>query len=279
MKQYILHVLLLLSFSLSLAAQTNRPLTRNPAKPYGSLKAVLVVGIGLDSDDTAMFTLSMNKIALFLNEKGIEVHRFYSSASDWKKINIAAKDAHFFIYAGHGSKDCSLYIEHGGSNQNIMELPLAHNAVVGFLHVCYGAGSSETDLKVLSIEEATKRVNRYADSFLKAGAGCYFANNFCDGGLLFLRMLFAGDNVDSCFENVVSHFNSKVEIKKSYKPDSSLMTGVSSSYNKGIITITSYSKGVKKVRKIPSFKNYDIAYVGNPDFSISDVVNQSADPL
>ena len=272
MKQYILHVLLLLSFSLSISAQTNRPLTRNPTKPYGSLKAVLVVGIGLDSVQTAMFTLSMNKIALFLNEKGIEVHRFYSSASDWKKINIAAKDAHLFIYGGHGNEDSALYIEHGGSNQNIMELPLAHNAVVGFLHVCYGAGSSETDLKELSIEVARNRVNRYADAFLKAGAGCYFANNFEDGALLFLRMFFAGDNVDSCFEKVVSHFNSKVEFKKSYKPGSSLQTGVSSSYNKGIMTITSYSKGVKRVRKIPSFKNFDIAFVGDPDFSINDVV-------
>lgn len=272
MKQYILHVLLLLSFSLSISAQTNRTLTRNPAKPYGSLKAVLVVGIGLDSDDTAMFTLSMNKIALFLNEKGIEVHRFYSSASDWKKINIAAKDAHFFIYAGHGSKDCSLYIEHGGSNQNIMELPLAQNAVVGFLHVCYGAGSSASDVKVLSINEARNRVNSYADSFLKAGAGCYFANNFVDGMLGFLRIFFAGENVKSCFEKVVSNFNADVEIIKPYTPSSSLQTGLASSNFGGTITMTTYKNGVKKRKTIPSFKNFDIAFVSDPDFSINNVV-------
>ena len=62
--------------------------------------AVLVVGT--HSSGTSSVN-SLDKTGEFLESKGIKTYKFYKEKSDWEAIKRAAKNAHFFVYSGHGS--------------------------------------------------------------------------------------------------------------------------------------------------------------------------------
>ena len=62
-----------------------------------------------------------------------------------------------------------------------------------------------------------------------------------------------------------------VELDKSYKYDINKNIGAASRDRGGISTRTTYTNGVKRVRKIPASKSYSIAYVADPNFDIGDI--------
>jgi len=251
----ILALLLLTSISV---AQKPKVKPNNTNLKY---KAILVVGN--TEDNTTSAIQSMNKIAEYLKDKGVKTKCFYDKVAKWDDIKKEANGAHFFIYNGHGTSGGGLNIESGGSTKDIIELKLSKNAVVCFQSVCFGAGSSASDDSEISYDEAVKRVKWYAEPFFKSGAGCYYANNWDNGILDFLKGLFNNKSSKSCFE----YYNSEKII--SY--DSSKQIGLSLSNLGGTSKKTSYINGVKTVKIVPSHKSYDVAWISNPEFSLKNV--------
>jgi hypothetical protein len=254
--KYLINILFFLLLSVGYAQTTKYAATAS--KSYTTLKAVLVVGTDYNKK---ISTEGMDSIMAFFKRKGVKTYCFYDTASHWNKIREAARGAHFFIYMGHGSRGGGLNVASGGGNKDISELQLAKNAVVGFQSVCFGAGSSASDDNEISISEAAKRVNWYAEPFIKAGAGCYYANNWNDGVLSFLRGLFSGDTFE--------HY--RADTTMPFSIDTSKKISLHSNNLGGTVTKTSYKNGVKTVINVPSHKSFDVAWVSNPRFSIKDV--------
>jgi hypothetical protein len=86
--------------------------------------------------------------------------------------------------------------------------------------------------------------------------------------LSFLNDFFEGKTMKECFDNSIG-WSAKLEVDQKYKYDVRKKIGIASSDWGGTVTKTSYINGVKSVREVPATKDYDIAYVANPKFSIS----------
>lgn len=244
---------------------------------HASLKAVLVVGPQEDGTTGAITT--MNKMATFLRSQSVSVQCFYNEKAIWENIVSASNGAHFFIYSGHGSRMggggragglCLAASNIVSSDKIEAELKLAKNAMVLFSSVCNGAGSSASDVADIGIEEATKRVTDYARPFFKMGIGCYYANNLGDGCLDFLKDFFDGKPVKECFTNSASTW-CKIEKASPTSVGVGLEISIASTNWGGISTVTTYENGVKKEKQVPSIKEYDIAYVGNPAFTLKNI--------
>jgi hypothetical protein len=301
MNRIIISLLIIFRFTLMGFSQDANPSTLINADnkvnhdSFSSLKAVLIVGP--QEDGTASAIESMNTMAALFKSHGVKVLCFYNKNADWNKIKEASKEANFFVYSGHGStmgeggKTGGLCLTSMISSKEIInELKLKNNAVVIFKSVCGGAGSSADDNGDIGINEALQRVTDYAQPFFRIGASCYFANNVEDGCLLFLNKFFSGNGVGDCFkestktatlttitngvktvEQIVPE-GTKIEVSKEFRYDKNKQISIASSDWGGTVTRTSYTNGVKKVEQIPSSKDYDIAYVANPDFTINDLM-------
>jgi hypothetical protein len=235
--------------------------------------AVLVVGT--DSDISSS-VVALDKIGEFLESKGIKTYKFYDEKSDWEAIKKAAKNAHFFVYSGHGSNmgkngTGGLVIKDMVSNTEIEnELVLKKNSVVLFQSVCRGAGSSAGDNGDIGIKKAESRVSDYAEPFLKIGAQIYYANNWQDGCLGFLENMFNGISAQESFKKSTGWWT-EVELEKNYVYDHNKKIGIVSQEGSGTVTVTHTENGVKTVEKRPASKNYNIAYVGNPNFKLTQI--------
>ncbi|MFT5777707.1 MAG: hypothetical protein ACI837_000655 [Crocinitomicaceae bacterium] len=239
---------------------------------FTKLKAVLV--IGPVQDLTSYFIKEMNKIGDFLEQKGVVVHKFYDDAAVWEDIKAAANDANFFIYSGHGttmganSVSGGLCIDRTISSKTMTEgFKLHDNALVIFKSVCRGAGSSASDDSDIGIKEAVKRVTDYSGPFFTIGAASYYANNFGNGCLSFLENFFNGKTIIECHAESSGRYT--IEVAKEYMHDQDKQISITSHQSTGVSTRTTYTNGEKTVEKVPSIKEYEIAYVGNPDYSIN----------
>lgn len=241
------------------------------------LEAVLVVGN--TEDGTASSIKDMNKLALIFQKNGIKITKFYNRNTNWEAIKMAAKTSSFFVYSGHGS-NMGIYGNTGGlclnkmisTKQILKELQLKKNAIVLFKSVCGGAGSSASDSKDIGIEEATTRVTDYAQPFFTIGAGCYYADNYEGGIDKFLISFLAGNTIEECYEATTNPDYIHREISKPFELDKKKMISICSDKNDGINTQYQFINGKAVITKIPSFKNYDIACVANPCFSIDDLI-------
>jgi hypothetical protein len=236
------------------------------------LRAVIIVGDLQDGTVSAI--KEMEEIHSFFKSKNVIVKTFYHPKTNWKDIISASKDASFFVYRGHGmswpdGKYGGLDLNEAISSEDIMnDLKLKANAIVIFKSVCGGAGSSASDVGDIGIRKALERVSDYSRPFLNIGASAYYADNFGNGCLSFLNDFFEGKIIKECFDNSIG-WSAKLEIDQDYKYDKSKSIGVASSDWGGTVTRTSYINGVKSVIEVPSTKDYDIAYVANPRYSIS----------
>ena len=236
------------------------------------LRAVIIVG---DQQDGTMNAIEdMENIHTFFKSKNVIVKTFYHPKTSWKDIVKASKDASFFVYSGHGmswpdGKYGGLDLDEAISSEDIVnDLKLRSNAIVIFKSVCGGAGSSASDDGDIGIKKAIERVSDYSKPFLNIGASAYYADNFGEGCLSFLNIFFEGKTIKECFGNSIGWL-AKFEIEKNYKFDKRKSIGLASSDWGGTVTKTSYINGVKSVREVPATKDYDIAYVANPSYSIS----------
>jgi hypothetical protein len=241
------------------------------------LEAVLVVGNIEESTKEAI--IEMDSLALIFIKNRVKVSKFYDKNTNWNDIKAAAKTANFFVYAGHGS-NLGINGTTGGlclneyiyTKQILEEFRLRKNALILFKSVCGGAGSSADDLKDIGIKEAVKRVTDYSQPFFSVGASCYYADNFGGGVDLFLNEFFKGNNIAECYKSTTGYDIVNVEYNKPFAFDAKKQIYVSGHISSGIKTVTSYVNGRKTVRKIHPFKEYDIAMVGNPNYSIKDLV-------
>jgi hypothetical protein len=258
------------------ASEKETPGNKSDTAFFKSLKAILVVGS--QEDGTASAIESMNEIADFLISKGVIVYRFYGDTAQWDKIKTVASNANFFIYSGHGArlggegKAGGLCLtEMISSKQIIDELKLHKNAMVVFKSVCNGAGSSADDDGDITINEAVKRVTDYSRPFFDIGASCYYANNLGGGCLKYLNNFFSGKSVKICYEESTETW-AEIEWSKVYQYNVNMQISIAST-NWGVTaTRTTYINGVKTVEEVPASKEYSIAYVANPDFTIYDMI-------
>ncbi len=241
------------------------------------LEAVLVVGN--TEEGTASAIKKMNEVALIFEKNKIKVTKFYNRNTNWEAIIIAAKTASFFVYSGHGST-MGINGNTGGlclnkmisTEQILKELQLKKNAIVLFKSVCGGAGSSAEDSKDIGIEEAITRVSDYAQPFFSIGAACYYADNY-DGGIdLFLTEFFAGNIVEQCYKTTTKYGYVHNEISKPFINDNLKQISICSNKNSGMYTQYLYLNGKTTIKKIPAFKEYNIALVGNPSFNITELM-------
>lgn len=237
------------------------------------LRSVIIVGD--QQDGTSNKIEDMENIHTFFKSKNVIVTTFYHPKTSWKDIVKAAKDASFFVYSGHGlkwkknGKYGGLDLEKSISSEDIInDLKLQPNAIIIFKSVCGGAGSSASDDGDIGIEKAIERVSDYSRPFFDIGASAYYANNFGEGCLSFLNDFFEGKTIKECFDNSIS-WSAKLEAEQKYKYDRKKNIGIASSDWGGTVIKTSYRNGVKTVTEVPASKDYPIAYVSNPRFSIS----------
>ena len=241
------------------------------------LEAVLVVGN--TESGTASSIKKMNEVALIFEKNKIKVTKFYNKNTNWEAIKMAAKTASFFVYSGHGST-MGINGNTGGlclnkmitTEQILNELQFKKNAIVLFKSVCGGAGSSAVDSKDIGIEEAINRVTDYAQPFFTIGAACYYADNYDDGINLFLTEFLSGKTVRECYEITTKDAMVFHEIAKPFILDTKKQIAISSDQHEGMTTQYIFDNGTTTYKKIPSFKNYDIAFVGNPSFKITELM-------
>ena len=232
------------------------------------LRAIIIVGDL--QDGTVLAIKEMEEIHSFFKSKNVIVKTFYHPKTSWKDIISASKDASFFVYRGHGmswpdGKYGGLDLDEAISSEDIKnDLKLKSNAIVIFKSVCGGAGSSASDDGDIGIKKALERVSDYSRPFLNIGASAYYADNFGNGCLSFLNDFFEGKTIKEYFDNSI--FDSE----QVYRYDKRKTIGIISNDWGGTVIRTSYINGVKTtVEEIPATKDYDIAYVANPRYSIS----------
>lgn len=235
-------------------------------------EAILIVG--QQEDGTKDAIARMDKIADFFKKKKVKVHQFYDGDANWNEIVQVSKNCSFLVYSGHGSNlgvdgnAGGLCLNDQISSKELMEqLRLKENALVLFQSVCKGAGSSAGDTKDIGIEEAKNRVTHYAYPFFEVGASAYYANNYLDGVLDFLTDFFDGNTLGSIYNKSIGSRH-KIELEEPFEKDPRKTISIMSTPGGGVATVTTYTNGVKSVKKIIEPKSYDMAYVGASDFSI-----------
>lgn len=244
-----------------------------PAEDFDlNLQAVLIVGHIEDATKKAID--EMDKMASLLKKNRVKVHTFYDAKADWEGIKKVAPNCSFFIYSGHGSsmglegKTGGLCIKSTISTETMLkELRLRKNAMVLFQSVCRGAGSSAADDGDIGIKVAKERVSDYAQPFFKIGASAYYANNYGEGCYSFLENFLAGMALKKAFDLSASLWTT-VEFEEPLEQDKSKNFSIASSKAGGMSTKTTYTNGVKKVTKVPTPKEYNIAYIGAAGFTI-----------
>ncbi|MBI3143508.1 MAG: hypothetical protein HYZ16_11840 [Bacteroidetes bacterium] len=262
---------LLLAICLFSAASFPKPAHLVHNKRY----ALLVVGH--QEDGTAKAMSEMDSIAKLFEKNGIGVFTFYDATATWEKIVKAAPKCHFFVYSGHGTRLGSdgspggLCITSRISSSYIQEnLRLKENALVLFKSVCMGAGSSAGDTADIGLTEAKNRVAHYAQPFMAIGAAGYYANNYSGGVHGFIVDFLGGMTMGDAFAQSV-YASLSIELDEPYEFDKAKRICLSSSPGGNKYVLTTYANGKKTTKEGISPKGYDIAYVGNPNFSVSDM--------
>ena len=280
MKKYSLFLLFTIVFCCNHFSQTISSSTVLSSKNRIKTNAVLVVGTNLFSPEDDI--IEMNKIADFFTLRGVRVHKFYLQDSKWEDIKRAAKNAHFFVYNGHGSNKGKngtggLVLADYVTNDQIQnELELRNNAMVLFQSVCRAAGSSAGDNGDIGIKKAEQRVSDYAEPFIKSGASVYYANNYNEGCLEFLNYFFLGHSVEEAYKKSLSR-SLNIEFNKNYiyNPKYSVSIASSPPYGTRTRTETNWINGEKvtTTKEVPDSKSYCTAFVGKSAFKFSTLKN------
>ena len=276
MNKYSLTQILVTLFVLVGTAQSNSVQSNQKIKT----NAVLVIGTHSSAPEKDI--IEMDKIGDLLTNRGVRVRKFYIQDANWEDIKRAAKNAHFFVYKGHGSNQGKngtggLVINDFISNDQIEnELELKHNAMVLFQSVCGAAGSSASDRGDIGIKEAEQRVSDYAEPFINNGASVYYANNYHEGCLEFLNYFFSGHTIEQSYlKSLTSRIN--IEVTENYIYNPKYTVSITSSPPYGTVTKihTKWINGEKVTikEKVQDSKGYDTAFVGKSNFKFLNLKN------
>jgi hypothetical protein len=240
--------------------------SRGEAKSLGSfvsrdslsrLKAIFIVGPVESS--TPEFIEEQRVAAAMLRAQGIQVVEVYSPNANWEFVKLKAKDAHILIYSGHGST-AGYDGKSGGfclddniiyATQIATELQIKKNALIIMNHVCRSAGSSAEDSGDIGVATAKTRVIDYSKPFLNLGSAAYFANNYNDCLTSFFTSFLERKNIVDIFNTETEIWN-KIEFIEPITENPQFSVGISST-------------------NAWSYKSYEIAFVGKPDFTIKDL--------
>jgi hypothetical protein len=251
-----------------------------------SLKAVIIVA-EVDSKEpdgwwNKTFEAEHKKSARYLREQGIQVTEFYTSKAKWKDIVAACQGANIFIYAGHGSNQGINY-ESGGlcladgiihASDIMSKLNLHKNALIIFNNACYAGGSSSGDKVDIGCQVAQKRVAEYAYPFLKPTNGAYWAASNTDCVIPFFKMFFEGKTLKYIYMNKLID-GEKIEAITAYNYDKSYEVCVSSRLpSREYYELTTTFNNKKTTEKVKAHKDYGLAYVSRPNYSILDLMKK-----
>jgi arylsulfatase A-like enzyme len=130
-----------------------------------------------------------------------------------------------------------------------------HTALYGKLHV---SGR---------IEEAVRRVESYSRVFFTMGAAAYCANNYVMGVAAMLERLLAGATLSEAYEAEATMWNEiAYRGTSTYVPAYHLV--ISTHHKSGTVTIFTWENGRERRRTVPRFREYDLAYAGDPAFRL-----------
>jgi len=248
---------------------TNIESNAAPSQPLDlpPLTAVLVVG-PIDEPDgewTVREKANMELAAAELEANGVTVHRFYAPETDWGEIRAAAEGAHFFLYRGHGVYwswmpapvvgGLALLGTLVSPDDLRRDLKLAPNAIV-MLYGCFTAGSSSIDENPIPSEEAQRRVAQYSDPFVEIGVAGYYANWFGDAFRVYVRSLFQGMTLGQAYEAFYDFDPATVE-RYMHPEEPGLVLWLDKD-------------------RLESGWQYDNAFAGLPDLTLSDLFQSSA---
>ena len=253
----------------------------NSTIPLFSQKPIAVLIVGYQEETTASSIDQADDIASLLLKNNFKIHKFYDEDANWESIKKILPEASIVLYDGHGTH-LGLDGEFGGlaisnfiSGQKIVDdIHFTHKPLILFQSVCGGAGGSAGDDDDIGFQEA---MNRSHDSFLPfylAGAAGYIANNYVGGIYKNLLELFDGKSLEDSF-GPHTLWTDKEETKLGFEKHPTYLHKTYSSKGGGIATRTTYINGKKHVTKITSPRDYDICFIGDPNFTIEILLSEA----
>jgi hypothetical protein len=242
-----------------------------------SQKPVAVLIVGRQESSTLSSIKQADNIANLLVKNHFKVYKFYDQKAEWKKIKKILPEARIVLYDGHGTH-MGLDGEFGGivisafiSGRRIVnDIKFKYKPLILFQSVCGGAGDSAGDDDDIGFKEA---FNRSHDSFMPfylAGASTYIANNYKGGIYKNLAQLFEGKTLENAFGDY-DFWHDKNKVIKGFEDHGFFSHKVYSSKG-GEKKRTTYKNGKKKVTSVFVPRDYDIAFIGDPDFSIKNLI-------
>jgi hypothetical protein len=274
MKALLFIGFVLLQFSLGIiVAQTkSAPKKNTPKIDYKKLKAVIVLG-PVDQEYDLDKKSDRMRVAAFLREKGVKVYEFYPPNDDWEKIKKACQGAHLFIYSGHGSVEGIHYPSGGlcltktiyGASEIINDLKFHKNALIIFNSACNSAGSSAWDSDGITRKEAMKRIEEYAYPFYKLNAGAYYANNYDNSVLPFLKAFFLKENAKEIYLTQASQWQ-QVEPFFKYSYSQLYISSVAGFLKRHPDKTNKVNSKTKELKG-----DFNAAFVGKPNFTVVDL--------
>ena len=219
-----------------------------------------------------------------LREHGFRVKFLEGREASWAQVKRQAQGVHVFIYAGHGSNQgyhgtgglCLSGPGYTASDPDYDIIPssdleasirLAPGALVLFQSVCRGAGSSASDRSDIGIEEAVRRVESYSRTFFTMGAAAYCANNYFMGVAAMLERLLAGATLAEAYEAEATMWN-EIAYRGTSAHAPAYHLVLSSNQQPGTTTVVTWENGRERRRTVPRFREYDLAYAGDPAFQL-----------
>ncbi len=184
----------------------------------GRLKAVVIVG---PTDGMTDEYLRWGEvIARTAERNGMQVARIYHPRALWSRVKEETRGANLVVYLGHGFGWPSPYpkslfesqmdglglnypdparrsryeTHYYGAAKIRKRLQLAPNAVVILNHLCYASGHGEMHHSRPTRDVAIRRVDNFANGFLKVGARVVFALAFQPGETIVGALFGRGSN-------------------------------------------------------------------------------------
>lgn len=242
---------------------SNNMLSRDSLK---KIKVVMVVSYC--ELNTFNFVYEHDIVATHLLNLGIEVVKLFHPNDSWEKIVNESKDADILIYSGHGGEGGAIMAgkKYISPDKIQKELKLKKNSLVIFNHACNSAGSSAWDIPVLDLETAKQRVENFSDTYFRAGATAYYADNYFKSTINFLDRFLSHNSIQYCYVSAVKDVRSEGEFEGSNRLKKNYDLAIST--NELRYTDGSFN-GVKIIKEYkPYHKSYNQAYSAPPNFSV-----------
>lgn len=255
-----------------------------PVKLEDLKKLKVTIVVGHVDDITWQFVRDKEKLAKEMRNFGIQVVEVYP-INTWIDVVEKSKNSDIFIYTGHGSlageklgvDAGGICIDDGiwGYHDIKRDLKLKPNALVIFNHACFSAGSQKYDPADIGIEEAVRRVEAYAKPFIETNAGMYYATNINDLSS-FIKYFMNGYSIGETYDKLKQKYGDEIRYRGKSKNNPLMEIAVSSSMVEWHELLNRKLKEDNMPGKLDIRMGYDMAYVGDPCYSIEKLLVNSS---